>query len=81
MKTFLLAFTILLGLHSDAQITKASLPASGLTCSMCSTAVLNGLKEIPSVEEVRAVLGGGQVLGPRRLPLVQPLGEAQPVSQ
>lgn len=37
---------------APAQITSASLQASGLTCSMCSKAVKNALEKVPFVEKV-----------------------------
>lgn len=43
---FFLAF----GAH--AQVQEARLQASGLTCSMCSKAVLNALQKIPFVQKV-----------------------------
>lgn len=53
MKTFLLLITAaLLGLSAQAQFTKASLQASGLTCSMCSKAVKNALDKVSFVENV-----------------------------
>lgn len=39
-------------MHAGAQVTKVSLQASGLTCSMCSKAVLNALKKAPDVKNV-----------------------------
>jgi copper chaperone CopZ len=36
----------------NAQFSKASLQASGLTCSMCSKAVKNAIETVPSVEKV-----------------------------
>ena len=36
-----------------SQVTSVELQASGLTCSMCSKAVLNALKEVPAVEKVQ----------------------------
>ena len=54
MKTILLACVIgIFGLQSNAQVTKASLQASGLTCSMCSKAVLKALQEVSFVEKVQ----------------------------
>jgi copper chaperone CopZ len=40
-------------LMAEAQITKASLTASGLTCSMCSKAVKEALEEVSFVEKVQ----------------------------
>ena len=37
----------------QAQFTKASLQASGLTCSMCSKAVKVALEKVPFVQEVK----------------------------
>jgi len=53
MKTILFALLMVLGLGANAQVTKVTLQASGLTCSMCSKAVLNALKQVPSVNDVR----------------------------
>lgn len=54
MKTFLLACLLgFFGLQTSAQVKKASLQASGLTCSMCSKAVLNALQEVSFVEKVQ----------------------------
>lgn len=47
---FIVAFAAV-GLQ--AQFTKASLQASGLTCSMCSKAVKVALEKVPFVEEVK----------------------------
>ena len=41
------------GLFTSAQVTKVSLEANGLTCSMCSKAVLNALEEVDNVSKVR----------------------------
>ena len=50
----LLFFFILMafGIIANAQIKKASLQASGLTCSMCSKAVKEALEEISFVDKV-----------------------------
>jgi len=54
MKKIVLSFlAAVLFLSADAQITGISLQASGLTCSMCSKAVLNALKEVPGVSDVK----------------------------
>lgn len=47
---FVLAFV---AVGSQAQFTKASLQASGLTCSMCSKAVKNALEKVSFVQEVK----------------------------
>ena len=41
------------GFAASAQFSKASLQASGLTCSMCSKAVKNALEKVPFVEKVQ----------------------------
>jgi copper chaperone CopZ len=54
MKKIFIALAILLaGWTGHAQITKAELQASGLTCSMCSKAVLNALEKISFVDKVQ----------------------------
>jgi copper chaperone CopZ len=52
-KIFLLILLIAGWLITDAQFTKASLKASGLTCSMCSKAVKVALEKVPFVEDVQ----------------------------
>lgn len=54
MKTFLLFIAIVLCLATKAQVTKVSLQASGLTCSMCSNAISKALKTLDFVDEVNA---------------------------
>jgi len=54
MKHILLALLLLTGLSSFAQIERAKLQASGLTCSMCSKAVYQALKKVPFVETIKA---------------------------
>ena len=57
MKKILISSIILLGaLISNAQITKAELTATGLTCSMCSKATYKQLTSIPEVEKVETDL-------------------------
>lgn len=41
-------------MSSYAQVTKATLTASGLTCSMCSKAVYEALKKVNSIESIKA---------------------------
>lgn len=54
MKKMILFLMVLsIGLVSHAQISKASLQASGLTCSMCSKAVKEALEEVSFVEKVQ----------------------------
>lgn len=47
-------FVLLFGLtyNSEAQVTKVSLQASGLTCSMCSKAVMKALEDVSFVDKV-----------------------------
>jgi copper chaperone CopZ len=53
MKAIILILMIAFaGLRSDAQFTKATLQASGLTCSMCSKAVKEALEKVPFVSKV-----------------------------
>lgn len=57
MKKILIGSIILLGsLMTNAQITKAELTATGLTCSMCSKATYKQLISIPVVEKVETDL-------------------------
>ncbi len=42
----------LLTIQANAQITKAELVATGLTCSMCSNAINKQFKAMPEVEKV-----------------------------
>jgi len=52
MKFILIVLFAGFSLASNAQIKKASLQASGLTCSMCSKAVKEALEVVPFVEKV-----------------------------
>jgi copper chaperone CopZ len=55
MKKLLCAVLIgIAGLASNAQFTKASLQATGLTCAMCSNAINKALQKIPFVASVRS---------------------------
>lgn len=57
MKKILTAIIIILVTTStNAQITKAELTATGLTCSMCSKATYKQLTSIPEVEKVETDL-------------------------
>lgn len=49
----MMAVMLCLGFSSLAQVTKVSLQASGLTCSMCSKAVKTALEEVSFVEKVQ----------------------------
>jgi copper chaperone CopZ len=52
-KLLVLIVTVLFSLAGMTQFTKATLQASGLTCSMCSKAVKVALAKVPFVQEVR----------------------------
>jgi copper chaperone CopZ len=53
MKNIIIIFLVMMmGISANAQFSKVSLQASGLTCSMCSKAVKNALEAVPSVEKV-----------------------------
>ena len=54
MKNLLIAFALLFFIKAEAQVTKVSLQASGLTCSMCSNAINKALKTLDFVESVKA---------------------------
>lgn len=52
MKKLLFIIVLFISFNSQAQITKVSLQASGLTCSMCSNAINKSLKTLDNVEKV-----------------------------
>jgi copper chaperone CopZ len=54
MKNLILIFLISFCFTAKAQVTKVSLQASGLTCSMCSNAINKALKSLDFVEKVDA---------------------------
>jgi copper chaperone CopZ len=54
MKYFFLLITITVSLSTEAQVSKVSLQASGLTCSMCSNAINKALKTLDFVSMVDA---------------------------
>jgi copper chaperone CopZ len=55
MKKLLFIITVLfMAITADAQFTKASLQATGLTCAMCSNAINKALEKLPFVETVRS---------------------------
>lgn len=54
MKHFILLAAVFFTTVLHAQITKATLQASGLTCSMCSNAIHKSLKTLDFVEKVEA---------------------------
>ena len=54
MKKLLMLLAIIIAATGvQAQFTKATIQASGLTCAMCSKAIDNALKELPFVATVR----------------------------
>lgn len=53
-KTFLVIVVFILALHLQAQFTKASLQATGLTCAMCSNAINKALQKVSFVESVKS---------------------------
>lgn len=57
-KTYILVASIILmfSLKSNAQIVKAEIRATGLTCSMCSNAINKQLKSMPEVANVETDL-------------------------
>lgn len=56
MRTFLLLVAITIATLAKAQITKVSLQASGLTCSMCSNSITKALKTLDFIEKIDANL-------------------------
>jgi copper chaperone CopZ len=54
MKHLLFIAALFFTINTNAQITKATLQASGLTCSMCSNAINKSLKSLEFVEKVEA---------------------------
>ncbi len=54
MKNFILIATILFSFKASAQVSKVTLQASGLTCSMCSNSINKALKTLPEVDRVMA---------------------------
>ncbi|WP_121355421.1 heavy-metal-associated domain-containing protein [Flavisolibacter nicotianae] len=53
MKKIIFSLLMVWGIAANAQFSKASLQASGLTCSMCSKAVKNALEKVSFVEKVQ----------------------------
>jgi copper chaperone CopZ len=53
MKNLFVVILMVWGFSAQAQFSKASLQASGLTCSMCSKAVKTALEKVPFVEKVQ----------------------------
>jgi len=54
MKKIFLILTIFTALSASAQVSKITLQASGLTCSMCNNAISKALKTLPYAESVKA---------------------------
>ena len=55
MKKILIAAIMVFGLHAaQAQVSKATLTASGLTCSMCSKAIYTALIKVNTIESIKA---------------------------
>lgn len=51
-KIIFIACSLLLVVAAQAQIKKAELTATGLTCAMCSNAINSALKELPYVDKI-----------------------------
>ena len=57
MKNILITvITLFFAVQSEAQIVKAEIIATGLTCSMCSNSINKQLKSLPEVESVETDL-------------------------
>ena len=54
MKKIFLLITFAFSIGANAQVTKVSLQASGLTCSMCSNAINKALKTLDFVDKIDA---------------------------
>ena len=52
MKKILFITAIIISISTKAQVTKVSLQASGLTCSMCSNAINKALKTLDFVDKI-----------------------------
>ena len=52
MKKLVIAILLLLSVSANAQVTKVTLQASGLTCSMCSNAINKALKSVDYIDKV-----------------------------
>jgi len=52
MRTLFLFAAIVISLTTNAQITKVSLQASGLTCSMCSNSINKALKTLGFIDNI-----------------------------
>lgn len=54
MKNILIILALLSSFYSRGQVTKVSIQASGLTCSMCSNAINKSLRSLDFVQDVNA---------------------------
>jgi copper chaperone CopZ len=54
MKKIFFLLAVLFSIQANAQVTKATLQASGLTCAMCSKAVYKALAAVPFVAKVES---------------------------
>ncbi len=54
MKKIFLIAAIVLSVAANAQVTKVSIQASGLTCSMCSNSINKALKTLDFVDKIDA---------------------------
>jgi copper chaperone CopZ len=53
MKKIFILIAVLVATNSYAQIKKATIQASGLTCAMCSKAIYKALSSVPFVEKIQ----------------------------
>ncbi len=53
-KLLLLVVIAFVAVQSNAQFSKATLQATGLTCAMCSNAINKALQAVPFIESVRS---------------------------
>lgn len=54
--TIIASMVLMFSINSNAQIVKAEIRATGLTCSMCSNAINKQLKSLPEVTNVETDL-------------------------
>lgn len=54
MKKVFVIFLAFLALQAEAQFSKATLQASGLTCAMCSNAINKALQALPFISSVKS---------------------------
>src|SRR5436305_1733911 len=52
MKTIFLVIALALSMATGAQVTKVSLQASGLTCSMCSNSINKALRTLDFIDKI-----------------------------